>query len=371
MRIFYRTQSGKRGLLRKIGVITWHYHGNFGSALQTYALQRILEKLGNKVEIINYRESGEYSKKKDLLRLFAHYLFKLFGNNRFAYSFLRFQIQYLNQSAPIQSLTYLNNNASQYDCIICGSDQIWAPNVFNSVYMLDFADGSKVKKISYAASIGLNGIPNNLIPLYKELLSDFGHISVREQTGQKILKDKCGINSTVVLDPTFLLGTNEYRDLQKKPGILDKFIFCYFLSVNHGYQKVVQEYAKKNGYRIVGWSAKASDCNWMTLMQWIGPCEFLWLIEQAECVITDSYHATIFSLLFHKKFWTFERFSADDPICQNSRIYQLDDYFEIGERIIRSDSSLCDCTSINYENFEDKLKELKDKSINYIKEALE
>lgn len=362
--------------MKKIGIITWHYYVNFGSALQAYSLQTTLEKFENKVEIINYRKLkfGKYSKTKEVLRLIAYYCSQYLGNSckiRFAYAFSRFQNQFLNQGNVIESLDKLEKIAPKYNSIICGSDQIWAPNVFNPIYMIDFADGHTTKKISYAASIGLNDLPDSLVPTYKKLLSDFQSISVREESGKKLLYDKCGINSVVVLDPTFLLSVNKYQHLQKKVNISDDFVFCYFLNANHKYKEIVQEYTKKNNYRIIGWSAKASDSDWITLMQWIGPCEFLWLIEHAECIFTDSYHGTIFSLLFHKVFWTFERFEADDPICQNSRIYQLDKYFGIGNRIIRPNFLLSDCSPINYESFEQKLKELKKKSINYLKGALE
>jgi|LSQX01.3.fsa_nt_gb hypothetical protein len=360
---------------QRVGLITWHYYPNFGSALQAYALQTVIATEGYSVEIINYRNPiYDRPSVKNYLRIVASKIGSFLGTKvkeRYAYSFLNFQMSYLKQSAYSSHSDEINKQCSKYYSIVCGSDQIWAPNVFNPVYMINFADGKKIRKISYAPSIGLNDLPDNLVSKYKELLSDFQSISVREESGKELLKEKCGINSTVVLDPTLLLNANEYQLLQKKVDIPDNFVFCYFLNADHEYKRTVQEYAKKNNCRIIGWSAKVSDSDWMTLMQWIGPCELLWLIEHAKCIFTDSYHGTILSLLFHKVFWTFERFKADDPICQNSRIYQLDKYFEIGNRIIKSDSMLSDHQPVNYESFEQKLKELRKKSLRYLKEALE
>lgn len=362
--------------MKRIGVITWHYYENFGSALQIYALQVILEKLRTKVEIINYRNPkfGKYSKVKVILRLVMHYFTKYLGSankKRYAYTFLRFQNRFLNQGSVIQTSEKLKKRASKYHSVLCGSDQIWAPNVFNPIYMLNFVNGQVTRKISYAASIGLDYLPADLVPVYTELLSDFNSISVREELGKELLYDRCGISSTVVLDPTLLLSSKEYQHLQRKVNTPGNFIFCYFLNADHEYQKTVQDFAREKNCEIIGWSAKENDSDWMTLMQWIGPCEFLWLIEHAECIFTDSYHGTIFSLLYHKVFWTFERFRCDDPICQNSRLYQIEKHFGISNRIVQVDSPRFDCLPMDYESFDRKLTELREKSINYLKKALE
>ncbi len=256
--------------------------------------------------------------------------------------------------------------------VVCGSDQIWAPNVFNPVYMLDFVPDD-IPKISYAASIGLNEIPDDLVGTYQKLLSRFQSISVREKQGAQLLDQRCGIKSEVVLDPTLLVNADHWKKLEKKINRKDKYIFCYFLNKHHRYKGAVQAYTKRRGIAVIGCSANPEDASWMTILgNDIGPCEFLWLIHHAEAVFTDSYHGTIFSLLYHKPFVTFERFESSDKICQNSRIYQLDDHFCLSQRIIRvtHDTEIV-IDDFDYDMFERRLCELRKSSMEFLKRALE
>lgn len=360
---------------RKVGVLTWHYYPNFGSALQAYALVRTIKKLGYKVDVINYRSAkyGITTTSKDYIRYIVSIVSKIFPRNvrkRFAYSFVAFRKKYLSETGVIYDKKLLAEKCDKYDILVCGSDQIWAPNVFNSVYMLDFADGDKKRKVSYAASVGLNEIPDNMKELYKTLLSDFSFISVREDLGQKCLMQACGIESKVVLDPTLLLDVSVYRRLQHKPDdINEPYIFCYFLNAEHNYRECVEKYAKDKQLKIYGVSLNKED-KWMTRVENIGPREFLYLVDNAETVFTDSYHGTIFSLLFHNEFYLFERFRNDDPICQNSRIIQLDKLFGINSRIIKADEDIGNTSPIDYINFELLLAAERDKSYGYLTEAL-
>lgn len=361
---------------KHIGIITWHYYDNYGSALQAYALQTAIDKMNYKSQIINYRNPafGKAKKSTDFLKALINNISPYFGekfNKRFSYPFISFRYKYLNETKLIYDELILSKIAKRFDYIICGSDQIWAPNVFNPVYMINFADGKNTKKISYAASIGLNSIPNELINKYKDLLSDYSAISVREEIGKKILFKSCNIDSTVVADPTLLLTASDYRSIQKSVKTEGQYIFCYFLNSNNNYKSVVRRYAETHGFRVYGFSAKESDYAWISNEKRLGPSEFLWLIDNSEGVFTDSYHGTIFSLLFHKKFWTFRRFSEEDPICQNSRIDQLCKVFPIKNRIISVTSIPNDCIDTDYSEFENALKKYKELSLRFLKEALE
>lgn len=353
-----------------IGILTWHYYTNFGSALQAYALKKIIKKkISSNVEIIGYRNS-QFG-----ITSYARMCLKVFLSKSLGVFFKRFRFSY-----ALFQKDFLEDNKLFYDCfpsepafshIICGSDQIWAPNVFNPIYFANFADGSKLRKVSYAASIGLNAIPENLIGEYKRLLSDFSFISVREETGAQLLKYKCGIEKVeVVLDPTFLLPVSEYKNMERRVKAKKPYIFCYFLNKDHKYEQNVKKYAKEHNLKIVGWSAKDDDKKWLGNYDWIGPCEFLWLVHHADTIMTDSYHGTIFSLLFHKNFYTFERFSHNDPINQNSRIFQLDKLFNIKDRII-NDSSEMVCSTYDYANFEEKLLKERKRSLDFLKRALQ
>ncbi len=355
---------------KKIGVITWHYYHNFGSALQAYALQYSLCSYKNKCSIINYRDKRieVYVSVKVKIQILLTNLNIL---KKYRYPFTSFHAKFLNQTPIEHNTENLHKIVSKFDAVLCGSDQIWAPNVFNPVYMLDFVPDD-IPKISYAASIGLNEIPDDLVGTYQRLLSRFQAISVREKQGAQLLDQRCGIKSEVVLDPTLLVNVVHWKELEKKVNRKDKFIFCYFLNKNHRYKEAVQAYAKRHGIEVIGCSANTEDASWMTILgNDIGPCEFLWLIHHAEAVFTDSYHGTIFSLLYHKPFVTFERFESSDKICQNSRIYQLDDYFCLSQRIIRvtHDTEIV-IDDFDYDMFERRLCELRKSSMEFLKRAL-
>lgn len=133
----------------------------------------------------------------------------------YSFAFRRFKWIYLNETKLVKNRGEVEKIVDDFDYVICGSNQIWAPNVFDSIYMLDFPVKRNVKKIAYAPSIGLNELPENYIHLYKECLDLFDTISIRESKGKEILSKQCGKYSTVVLDPTLLLDKEDYIQLEK------------------------------------------------------------------------------------------------------------------------------------------------------------
>lgn len=356
---------------KKIGILTWHYYSNFGSGLQAYALQELIKDLGYDVKIINYRNPkfGLYSKFNDSIRII---LSNILGWKipRFRYAHLRYMHKYLKQTPCVQDEIKLKGIINKFDKVVCGSDQIWAPNVFNSVYMAAQTN-DKVEKISYAASIGLRDIPNELLSEYQKYLSRFKAISVREEHGKQLLERKTGLSATVVLDPTLMHSANKYSAMERRvKNIKRPYVFCYFLNKENNYSKQIIEYAREKKLLIYGYSDKISDKQWMNRLECLGADEFLWLVDNASAVFTDSYHATIFSLLFHKKFWTFVRFTINDPINQNSRIEQLINSFDIGNRVLTVKDIIDDSCPYDFEYFEKQVRNLRIKSLNYLKQSL-
>lgn len=356
----------------KIGIITWHRGPNFGSALQALSLCRVLEELGFNAEVIDYVEDSKSIRIK-ILQVCKKILFHFPGDfkNKYGFNYDRFRNNAIPQSSTIYSYKSLCQKSEEYDVIICGSDQIWAPNLLNTVYMADFAK-TGIKKISYAASIGLNDIPDEKVDIYKRYLNDFYSISVREEKGRDLLRDRCGIMAEVVLDPTFLHDCRFYENYETNVDIDEEpYVFCYFLNPNHLYKNNVQKYASDNHLNnIVGVSYNREDNKWMTLKNGIGADHFLWLVHHAEVIFTDSYHGTIFSLLYHKKFCTFERFNSDDPICQNSRIYQLRTYFGLEDSIVDNSEKTLKIVNLDYVMFEKRLDVLREQSVNFLKRSL-
>ncbi len=360
---------------KRVGIITWHYYKNFGSALQAYALQESIKKMGYTVKIIDYRDPrfGYVDKKKDFVKIIINIFNKAcLLKRKYDVFYSYFNMKYFKKTKLIQNTDLLKDICKSFDTVICGSDQIWAPNVFNPIYMLSFVPDN-IKKISYAASIGLDKIPEDMTSKYASLLSSFDSISVRESKGAELLETNCGVHAEIVLDPTMLINEKEWAKIEKKPELVtdEKYIFCYFLNQENNYKKCVMDFAHKNGYKIIGISAKKADKEWINIVN-IGPREFLWLIHNAETIITDSYHGTIFSLLYHKKFNTLKRFLNDDIICQNSRIYQLESYFGLEKNIIEvTDTTELITLDIDYDKFEINLDRLREHSFGFLRKALE
>lgn len=356
---------------KKIGIITWHNGGNFGSVLQALALSSKLCELGYDAEIINYLPSpyGRFTFVRNLVvRILSNILPRF--KKRLYINSDSFRKKYMRQTNPLYNRSMLERAATVYDVIVCGSDQIWAPNVINNVYFADFAPKG-VRKISYAASIGLNEIPRCLTNVYKEKLKNFYAISIREDVGKELLKSRCDINSSVVIDPTLLYGSTFYEKYEKSiKNIKHPFIFCYFLNDDNHYSSVVCNYAALYKLDIIGISSCERDAKWMLRLHDIEPGGFLWLIHHANCIFTDSYHGTIFSMLYHKRVWTFERFETNDPINQNSRIFQLHNYFGLTGIIINVETKELDSTDIDYDRFEEQLTRLRLNSLNYLEKSL-
>ena len=380
---------------KKIGILTWHYYPNFGSALQAFALQKVISGMGHDVRIVDY-ENPKYGKatlkqriKKEILRLMPFTPHLLHGP-------LAFRTKYMRETRLVQDDAGVARLCKGFDFIVYGSDQIWAPNVFNPIYM-GAHTGERQKKVSYAASIGLDYIPDALVPQYKDYLSRFSSISVREKKAKELLRQVCGLSSEIVLDPTLLIECNVYDGMAKPVSQLStlrsaqrdacgarrsknsqlstgrlqsSYVFCYFLNANHSYKNQVSQFAQRKNCKIVGVSANSNDQEWMQLCQDLGSDEFLWLVKNALTVFTDSYHGTIFSLLFHKNFWVFPRFHSDDPICQNSRIEQLNDYFDIAGHIVKGEEEVAD-DRFDYSGFENRLNELRMASLSFLKKSLE
>jgi len=351
----------------KVGIVTWYHSDNYGSQLQAYALSQTVNKLGFDAEMLTASHYPIIKRLVDGLlyrnKLLSKYTFSHITDQKELFTKKYLKEYYLNKN---------NRSISKHSSVICGSDQIWAPIQYSPYYMLSFVPDN-VNKISYAASIGLEQIPDNLVDKYKYYIGRINHVSVRENTAKELLQEKCSINSTVVLDPTFLIRREEWDIIKKEMPVHSKYIFCYFLKKDHHYRDLVKEFAEKNDCVIYGVSENPNDDSWMHLLshKQVGPCEFIGLISGAETVITDSYHGTIFSMLYHKPFILFERFNKEDKICQNSRIEQLKKYFGIDNRIVNPNLiNQLDITPIDYSMFESSLTILREKSMCFLKNAL-
>ena len=343
----------------KAAVMTWHTYDNYGSLLQAYALQRSFEKLGVESYLVDYdpesynpnncTRASDWVKtqvritlKKTLSGAKGPLASKVYPQwedeerkaayNRFRSGFLRFTKECVNAS----DLFSLND---EFDIIACGSDQIWAPTRFNPHYYLDFAKDPE-RTLAYAPSIGLPSIDDGAVrAMVRELAGRIRHLSVREELGAEILESILGTRPAVAVDPTALLTGDEWREAMGLQGQVaeERYALCYFLGNDRRKWESASRIAKSHGLVLRGIPVFKQDGTRDTdLCPGVGPREFLELIDGAEAVFTDSFHGTMFSLLFHKEPFVYKRFSDKDRKNQNSRIENILRIANLGTTVLQS-----------------------------------
>ncbi len=360
----------------KVGIITWHYFNNVGSNLQAYAMQKIIKNLGHNPTFINYRyKIYKDSFLKKVIKEFCIIIDKIFPNlvnEKMRFGAYSFQKEEMQKTEEIYDKKKLEEIALKFDAVVCGSDQIWAPNVFDEVYMLSFV-GEKVKKIAYAPSIGLNEIPENLVEKYKKYIGRLDRVSTREDNGVKLLKEYCGIEAEQVLDPTLLIEKTEWLELVKNENTFkEKYIFIYLLGEKKWIREWIQKFAKNTKMKVILLSSFNDDKKYADIYYKVmGPRKFIKLVSEAQYVLTDSFHGTIFSILFQKQFYVFDRFDSKEKLCQNSRIISLLEILELEDRRVRSNDEvkLID-KKIEYEKINNKLEKEREKSLKFLSESL-
>ena len=357
----------------KVGLVTWHYYENVGSNLQAYALYTTLKKLGANPCFINYRNSKfddnfvKYALKKIFTKLNKIHIIS--DRSKYAFKSFQFQNKYFKMTKRYNNVKKILIE-NDFDTIICGSDQIWAPSVFNDVYFLSFVSNKK-KKNSYAASIGENFIPNSLKEKYKELLSQFNNIGIREKQGKKLLNE-LNIDSKVVLDPSLLLDESDWNAIanEKFTKKIDNYIFCYMLGNNKNYLSIIKGYAKEKKLNVIMYSPNKFNDEFDIYFDKLGPEEFIALIKKSKYVFTDSFHGFAMSVIFKKELRVFLRFNDnEDKNSQNSRIYNLAELLGLSNIIINKYNDV-NSEKINYDIVFRKLKKLKIESINYLKSII-
>lgn len=378
----------------KVGIVTVYKNVNYGSKLQSYALQYTLRKIGVDIaeNLLVHKDSQSQLDTNNAILKYCNLLLRVFKNpclvynrffNRSVYKeiknrsniFSLYLKEYISESkhSPLEIEKRLNNGIQDYSYFICGSDQIWAPNQFNEAYFLSFVKDKKIK-ISYATSIGLPVIPDNLIPEYKRLISNIGHISIREQDGADIVKKITGLDVPVVLDPTLLLTRDEWLEHSSEFQIDGDYILCLFLGENKQYRRWVERFNKKQNYKIITLPMKSIDYKFGDNQYFnVGPKEFISLLANASVVCTDSYHGMLFSINFNKNFYGFLRFEENHPLNQNSRVINFLSSLNLTDRIINNENILANndnSLSINWKEVNDLIEKKRDFSIDFLKRSL-
>lgn len=338
----------------KIGIVTLPLNYNYGGLLQAYALQTVLERLGNEVEILNlpYRPHQIQNSRKPIIytkRLIRKYLLgerylRICSENYYnkTYSIVcqntnKFIEKYLH-CRRIESFSEIEEH--DYDCYVVGSDQIWRyafmPNITDAY--LEFAKGWNVKRLSYAASLGVDFWEYNpqktLICSY--LIKLFDAVSVREKSGVSLLRENMKIEATHVLDPTMLLTKDDYKGLMKSNSeiITKNNMMVYILDYNKDKEEAIDYLTNIQSVTPIYYNSKIESVDTdLTLEERIQPSVENWLLGFAESklIVTDSFHACVFSILFHKSFYVLSNKKRG-----LSRIESLLDMFCLSERLVSS-----------------------------------
>ena len=387
----------------KAGIITFYYHNlNIGGLLQSYAMVKVLQNIGYEAEQIcyEYRKLGNSDKKLKLKMRIA--LLKEVGIKKaLKKMFALFEKPYLNlkrktiinqlqiqkevfqefekyiphsdECYDIENIDLSNNN---YDIFVCGSDQIWNPGLLmHRAYFLDFVEEGK-KRVAYAVSMGRDRLTNIEKSLLQKYVEKFEVVGVREASMRKTLNEM-EKKSTVVLDPTMLLTREEWEEVTNYTVVpSNKYIFCYFLGDNVWQRKLVKKFAKKCNLQILHLPYimnQYRSCDKYLEGEGlynIGPREFIALIHNAEYVFTDSFHAMVFSVIFKRKFFVFDRNGESGSMSMNSRILDFLKTFHLeSRRILDKNLEMCE-ENVDYSKAEKVFEMKKQESLEFLKMQL-
>ena len=363
----------------KTSIITFHESNNNGALLQAYALQTTLSRLSDQqCDILNYHsqyKEAQYSVrgKKNLL-IFINSLLSTLIQSKIKENVNSFKKQYLNITKKIYNssseMTVLND---QYDRFYCGSDQVW--NAINTgvdaTYFLNFVE-DKAKIASYAPSIALSEIPENLKKFYITNVTRFQHLSVREKSGQVLIEKLTGKKPEVVLDPTLLLDKDKWNQIAKPISEKKPYIFVYYISYVPQMIDFVKKLETETGFDVIVAIKTIRDYKNGFTGKIVSPEEFIGYISNAEYVVTNSFHGTAFSVNLEKEFFAFGNKKA--LAKANSRVTDFLELMNLSNRFIGNEytiqSLLSENNRIDYSVVSKKLIAEREKSINYIKTTL-
>ena len=337
--------------MKKVGIMSLYYHNyNFGGLLQAYALQNVIERKGYCCEQICYRRSNATIKEKlinsfksrpfletiymissEVIKLIFKVLLGNIMSRVCAERIKRFKE--FEKSIPHSEIIVDKDSICKYHngytTIITGSDQVWGRSVDIQNYCLSFAD-EKINKVAYAASTGGINFSDLQKKTFEKFLPKFSAISVRESSLAEKINQIINKQCDVVCDPVFLISKDEWSKILPKTHKKSPYIFCYLLGSNMRHRRYAKKLAKRLNMSLYVFpyittnNFYFADFNFGNIRDYVsGPLEFVSLLKDAEMVITDSFHATAFSLIFEKKFFVFPRIKKTDTFAGNNRLYDL------------------------------------------------
>lgn len=346
----------------KIGILTFHRAWNYGAVLQCYALQELLKDFGNDVAVINYKQPWtesickifDYKKlKKDVLhpRYFCNYIFQTGDRLCQKKIYKDFVSRYLNTTHECDA----NNIPAEYDVYIIGSDQLWGLNCLggklDGVYMGDFTHREDAKVIGYAISSNKESLDTIGVDNIKKYAALFNSLSFREKTLSDYFEILTSIKVRVDLDPTLLSDSQMWDSLVDDKYSKQKYLVVYQVRRSKDLLLKAKRIAKENNWKIVD----------MSNMRYTVEA-FVSLIKYAQCIITSSFHATVFSLIFRKRFYAVK---LNDGL--DARYVDLLNSINAGEAIVDISFEPSLPPELDYDNIFLSLKKIRKPSIDYLK----
>lgn len=387
--------------LKKLALVTCYFQPNYGSQLQAYATQLLFDKMGVPNETICIDGlRGEINKAK-----YKYFLSRIWDVNTVKDKFATvkkvwamktkgeefrsnmaerkrmfdgFARTMFHISKVYGSKTELGRAAHGYSAFVVGSDQLWLPsNIEADYYTLNFVPDD-VPKIALATSFGISRLPKRQARKAAQFLKRIDYCSVREQSGQRIVKELADRDVPVVCDPTILFTAEDWATITEPERLVrEPYMFCYFLGNNPEQRELVRRFKRETGYKIVQLQHCdeyiKTDVGFPDIAPYnVGPKEFIRLIRDAEYVFTDSFHCSVFSMLHSKKFFTFRRYNNDSTVSTNGRLYSLLSLAGLGNRLLKGNEDAHECMdmTIDYGQVHERLAKLRQSTKRFVENAL-
>lgn len=368
-----------------VGIMTMHRVQNFGSILQAYALYSVVKNAGYICEIIDYQYPNDFHFSKNVTRQTPSFFCSLYQRVKFVILYRRkkqkdrfntFINKYLSLSDYFASPDAIRKFPPKYDIYLTGSDQVWNPRCMkgDSVFFFDFTQKDDYK-ISYASSFSVKQIPDHYKQQYKKHLSLYSKVSVREESGVRIISELTGMISEIVCDPTLLLTKADYAQLAGDSAfnIQKEYILVYALTYAYNpypkIEEVIEMVKRELGIPVIYLHSNAVEkYHFGSSITSAGPNEFVNLFINAKFVITSSFHGTAFAINFGIPFFSIvpDKSIDDDRIMSLLRIVGLED------RGISLSKQLCGTLTINmeYDDPHRRLNEYRNRSLTFLYNAL-
>lgn len=367
---------------KKIGILTFHNAHNYGAVLQAYALKTKLKRMGHDAVVLNYRNkyiARVYRRvlhidfwKRDILpsrwrKVLREVRDVFYGLKEWQQQWKVFE-EFITQELLDGNTKVLNiEEVANSDCdmYVLGSDQIWARELthgMDAVYFGQFAP--QKRKISYAASVPNGAIPEGEKPFFKEYLQSMSHVSVREEKLAKALEDLTKREVDTVIDPTLLLEKQDYETLLlEEPLVKGDYVFAYFVVENELLKRCAEKVAAALGMELIELHYKKTpQIQGKGVVVDAGPREFLTYIRDAKYVVTNSFHGTVFSILFRKNFYSVYK--------ENGRIENLLGFLGLENRHISEETEICVEEAVDYKDAEVRLQEYRKQSVAFLEKGI-